>query len=149
MNLKTLVVKLEALSANLEIASSIRERVRIADRIYDALNEIEQQVERFVVQEIGQSFSSVETFKGKAVKSTNGVTQENSGRFEQLSIAEGAKILLREHGVLHGKDIERLLKSGGYTSNSKKFQTTMVVALMRDGGFVNIGKNRWKLKEAA
>jgi hypothetical protein len=147
MNLKNLVAKLEALSDNLEFAQSVRERVRIADRIYEALNEIEQRVETFVVKEIGQSNGSINTLKSKVVESS-GETPNKNGRFADLSIAGAAKILLKEHGVLHGKEIEKLLTTGGYLSNSKKFQTTMVVALRRDAGFVNIGGNRWKLKEA-
>jgi hypothetical protein len=147
MNLKTVVAKLEALSNNLEVAQSVRERVRIADRIYEALNEIEQRVETFVVKEIGQSNGSLNALRATVVPSS-GDSTDAKGRFSEMSIAGAAKILLKEHGVLHGKEIEKLLRSGGYESNSKKFQTTMVVALSRDGGFVNIGKNRWKLKEA-
>lgn len=147
MNLKTLVARLEALSNNLETAQTVRERVRIADRIYDALNEIEQGVETFVVKEIGQSSNAAETLKSMAVKPSDENKTEKKGRFRHLTIAEAGKILLKEHGVLHGKEIEKLLIDGGYKSKSEKFQNTMVVAFRRDGGFENIGGNRWKLKD--
>lgn len=149
MNLKTQVAQLEALSNNLEVATSVRERVRIADRIYEALAEIEQRVEMFVVKEIGQSANSVEVLKLKAVTASPDGPNETTNRFKHMTIADGGKILLKEHGVLHGKEIEKHLKAGGYRSHSHKFQNTMVVAFRRDGGFENIGGNRWKLKDAA
>jgi len=142
MELKTLVAKLEALSTNLEVAQTVRERVRIADRIYEALSEIEQRVETFVVKEIGQPGGVETVLKAPSIRITPA-----KGRFRESTIAEGGKILLKEHGVLHGKEIERLLKEDGYRSNSDKFQNTMVVAFRRDGGFENIGGNRWKLKD--
>jgi hypothetical protein len=148
MNLKTLVERLEALSNNLEVAETVRERVRIADRIYEALNEIEQRVETFVVKEIGQPSNSTETLKSKAVKPLSEDKAERKDRFKHLTIAEAGMILLRERGVLHGKEIENLLIEGGYKSKSEKFQNTMVVAFRRHGGFENIGGNRWKLRDA-
>ena len=87
MNLRTLVAKLEALSNNLEFAQSVRERVRIADRIYEALNEIEQRVETFVVKEIGQSNGAINTLKSKVVASS-GETMDKKGRFADLIARE-------------------------------------------------------------
>ncbi len=147
MNLKTLVERLEALSNNLQVAQTVRERVRIADRIYEALNEIEQRVETFVIKEIGQPTNAAETLKSKAVKLSGDDKTEKKDRFKRLTIAEAGKVLLKERGVLHGKEIENLLIEGGYKSKSEKFQNTMVVAFRRDGGFENIGGNRWKLRE--
>jgi len=139
MNLKTLVERLEALSNNLQVAQTVRERVRIADRIYEALNEIEQRVETFVIKEIGQPTNAAETLKSKAVKLSGDDKTEKKDRFKRLTIAEAGKVLLKERGVLHGKEIENLLIEGGYKSKSEKFQNTMVVAFRRDGGFENIG----------
>ncbi len=119
MELKSLVAKLEVLSSNLEIAQTVRERVRIADRIYEALSEIEQRVETFVVREIGQPSEVGTILKSSPVRTSPPV----KGRFRDVTIAGGGKILLKEHGVLHGREIERLLKADGYKSNSDKFQT--------------------------
>src|ERR1700730_9244503 len=89
MNLKTLVARLETLSDNLEVAETVRDRVRIADRIYEALSEIEQRVETFVVKEIGQSNgAAAATLRSKAVKPSGDEAHEKKGRFEDLTIAE-------------------------------------------------------------
>ena len=66
-------------------------------------------------------------------------------RFKDLSLAESVGILLRENDVLHGKDIEKLIKAGGFQSKSENFQNYLPVALHRAGGFENIGGNRWKI----
>jgi hypothetical protein len=80
-----------------------------------------------------------------------GVTREVSSgakRFKDRGLAEVGKIILQEHGApLHGKEIERLAKAGGYRSESEKFQNYMPVAFKRAGGFENIGKNTWRLNE--
>jgi hypothetical protein len=70
-------------------------------------------------------------------------------RFRSLTLAEVGKILLAENGSLHGKKIEELAKAGGFKGGAKNFQNYMPVAFKRDGGFVNIGGNTWKLKEDA
>src|ERR1035441_5695671 len=136
MDLTPLVQKLGVLSTNLAGTTSIRERVSIADRIFSVLGDIEGQVEQFVVNELGQ----VRT----AVPSTVSVSKD---RFRGMTIAEGGRMLLREHGQLHGKEIERLLKEGGLQSRAEHFQSTIFVAFRRDGGFQNIGGNNWRLKE--
>lgn len=142
MDLKPVVAKLDVLATNLAAAKTIRDRVRISDRIFETLAEVERQVESFVVTEIGQSNSH------RPVASTRDAEEQRSaGRFGGQSLTRAAAILLREHGVLHGKEIERRLKEGGYASSAKKFQTTMRVAFKRHGGFENIGGNRWKLRE--
>ena len=140
MDLMPIVQKLSVLTKNLQGASTIRERVRIADRIFDVLADIERQVEGFVVNELGQT-KSAEIMVEPAHPSAD--------RFRKMTIAEAGKALLAEHGQLHGKELERLLKAGGYQSKAEHFQSTILVAFRRDGGFENVGSNTWRLKPVA
>jgi hypothetical protein len=66
-------------------------------------------------------------------------------RFRDSTLAEIGRVLLAEHDVLHGRDIERLAKAGGFQARTKNFQNYVPVAFKRAGGFENIGGNRWKL----
>lgn len=70
-------------------------------------------------------------------------------RFLESDLAEVARILLGEHNgeVLHGSEIEKLAKAGGYESTSQHFQSYLAIALQRAGGFENIGGNRWRLND--
>jgi hypothetical protein len=71
-------------------------------------------------------------------------------RFKGVILAEVARALIAENsGPLHGKEIERLAKAGGFIGGTNNFQNYLPVALKRDGGFENIGGNTWKLKEFA
>jgi hypothetical protein len=56
---------------------------------------------------------------------------------------------LREHGggPLHGKEIEKLAKAGGYEHGGAHWQGYLAIALKRAGGIENIGLNRWKLND--
>ncbi len=74
--------------------------------------------------------------------------QPRAKRFKDLKLAEIAKILLGDYGLLHGAKIEELAKAGGYTGGTANFQNYLPVALKRDGGFENIGGNTWKLKSS-
>jgi hypothetical protein len=67
-------------------------------------------------------------------------------RFRDLTLVEGAVILLTENGKLHGREIERRLKSGGYQSDAKFFQNMLDSTFKRDGRFKNVGGNTWELK---
>jgi hypothetical protein len=69
----------------------------------------------------------------------------SSKRFRGMTLVAVAKILLEEHGELHGKRIEELGKAGGFKANAKNFQGYLPVAFSRAGGFENVGKNTWKL----
>jgi hypothetical protein len=69
-------------------------------------------------------------------------------RFKDLTLAAIGRVLLGEHETLHGKEIERLAKAGGFKGGAKNFQNYMPVAFKRAGGFENIGGNTWKLKES-
>jgi hypothetical protein len=71
----------------------------------------------------------------------------HSSQFKKLTLAQIGRLLLKEHGRLHGKEIERLARAGGFKSGTKNFQNYMPVAFKRDGGFENIGGNTWRLKE--
>jgi hypothetical protein len=70
-----------------------------------------------------------------------------SKRFRTLNLAAIGRILLSEHGTLHGKEIEKLAKVGGFKGGTNNFQNYMPVAFKRAGGFENVGGNRWKLNE--
>jgi hypothetical protein len=71
------------------------------------------------------------------------------GPFETKTLAEVGRTLLRKHGRLHGSKIEELARSGGFptTMKSKNFQAYLAVSFKRDGGFINLGKNTWRLKQ--
>jgi hypothetical protein len=73
------------------------------------------------------------------------VQQARTTQFKKSTLAQIGKLLLTEHGTLHGKDIERLAKAGGFKGGTKNFQNYMPVAFKRAGGFENIGGNRWRL----
>lgn len=70
-------------------------------------------------------------------------------RFKDMKLAEVGRLLIMERGSLHGKEIERLAKAGGFKGGTNNFQNYLPVAFKRDGGFENIGGNTWKLKESA
>jgi hypothetical protein len=68
-------------------------------------------------------------------------------RFSDKTMSEAAAILLAERKQLHGREIERLLKEGGYRSRSQFFQNVLEATFKRDGRFRNIGGNIWELQE--
>jgi hypothetical protein len=72
-----------------------------------------------------------------------------SKRFKDLKLADVARILIQESndGQLHGSEIERLSRVGGFKGGTANFQNYLPVALKRDGGFVNIGGNTWRLTQ--
>jgi len=72
----------------------------------------------------------------------------DSKRFKNLRLAEVGRILLTEHETLHGSEIEKLAKAGGFTGGTENFQNYMPVAFKRAGGFENIGRNTWRLNPA-
>ncbi|HMD71613.1 MAG TPA: hypothetical protein VKF41_09745 [Bryobacteraceae bacterium] len=67
--------------------------------------------------------------------------------FKNLDLASVGKIILSEHGggPLHGKEIERLAKAGGYEQGGAHWQGYLAIALKRVGGVENVGRNNWKL----
>jgi hypothetical protein len=70
----------------------------------------------------------------------------NSKRFRDMKLADVGRTLIRENcGPLHGSEIEKRAKAGGFPGGTENFQNYMPVAFKRDGGFVNIGRNTWDL----
>lgn len=146
MDLRDQVQALDASAQELSKASSIRDKVRCADRIYDILAECEKLVERFVVTEIAAT--NGHGFSKRSPKHKIGGPRKGPQMFKDMTLAEIGKALLKTHGSLHGSKIEQLAKEGGYKSeNAEHFQSYLAVAFKRDGGFVNTGRNNWKLKE--
>jgi hypothetical protein len=146
VNLRDQVQALDASAQELSKASSIRDKVRCADRIYEILAECEKLVEHFVVTEIGSSNGHGPS--RQAPKHKGGRPRKTPRRFKNMTLAEIGKVLLKEHGTLHGSKIESFAKNGGFKSkNAEHFQSYLAVAFKRDGSFVNTGRNNWKLKE--
>jgi hypothetical protein len=83
-----------------------------------------------------------------APKTAPAMPVRKSWRFKKMILADIGAALIREHGPLHGKKIEELAKAGGFKGGTKNFQNYMPVAFKRDGRFINIGGNTWKLKDA-
>jgi hypothetical protein len=66
--------------------------------------------------------------------------------FKNLTLSQAVKALLQVHKRLHGKEIETLVKEGGYRTKARHFQQNLISASERDGGFINVGGNTWELK---
>jgi hypothetical protein len=69
--------------------------------------------------------------------------------FREMDLASVARIILQEHGggPMHGKEIEKLAKAGGYDKGGAHWQGYLAIALKRAGGIENIGMNRWRLND--
>ena len=69
--------------------------------------------------------------------------------FRTMDLASVGKIILNEHsgGPMHGKEIEKLAKAGGYDKGGAHWQGYLSIALKRAGGVENIGQNRWRLND--
>lgn len=68
-------------------------------------------------------------------------------RFKDLKLADVGKMLLKEHQRLHGAEIEKLARDGGFRGSENNFQTYLRIAFSREGGFKKVGRNVWALKE--
>jgi hypothetical protein len=86
---------------------------------------------------------------GRAAQVHLAALPEGRNKFRGLTLATIGKMLLANGGTLHGKEIERLARAGGYKGGIDNFQNYMPMAFKRDGGFENIGGNNWKLKDEA
>lgn len=152
MDLDPHVQKLSALSKALTDVgrtASIRFRVQMANRIFEVLSEIEHRVEQFIVDELGQVRETSSAGDSRNPENPSRLSGVPSDRFRKMTIAQAASIVLKEAGrPLHGKEIERRVKEGGYRSGAEHFQSTLFVAFRRNGGFENIGANTWRLKES-
>jgi hypothetical protein len=145
LNLQDQVQALDVLAASLSKATSIRDKVKLADRIFEALGACERLVERFIVTELAGTSGTRSLAQAEPIRTTDELTQ--SKRFRDLTLAEVGRLLLKERGLLHGKEIEKLAREGGYKSGGEHFQSYLATAFKREGDFENIGKNRWKLKD--
>jgi hypothetical protein len=151
LNLQNQVQALDALASNLTKATSIRDKVKLADRIFGTLSECESLVERFITTELAGTNGNRSRTQAKSVPqqgSHNADACIQTKRFRKMTLGQIGRMLLKERGVLHGKEIERLAKEGGYKSKGKHFQSSLATAFKREGNFENMGRNRWKLKEA-
>ena len=148
MNLHTQIQALDESTSELAKATSIRDKVRLADRIYGILSECEKLVEHFVVTEIGMNNGhrrSQEEPKPSERRNQNQSRNPTGKEFKDLTLAQIGKRLLEEHGTLHGSEIEKRAKAAGFKSDSEHFQSYLALAFKRAGGFENLGKNTWML----
>ena len=141
MTIESQVQALQALIDNLGKAATLREKIRLADRIYAALGECERLVDKFIADTVGGGESGAKSTGEQAEAARSGVSTRESGKseapgykdpgprqFKNMKLASVGRILLRDRGVLHGAEIERLAKLGGFESNAKTFQPYLSVA---------------------
>jgi hypothetical protein len=147
-------------------ANTFMQRVHFADHIYRSWVAMNGELEQFLksgkpemIEEVsveGIPISRPKSIRGRKVDKTAQLAlrhrpeterDEHRLRFRDKTMAEGAAILLAEKKQLHGRDIEHLLKEGGYRSRSQFFQNVLEATFKRDGRFRNIGGNIWELKE--
>jgi hypothetical protein len=156
--LKDLVEKLGEYCTQMTGAPYFRAQVHMAEHVFDTLGDINLEVEHFL-KSANHPAAGSKAGRPSRVPPRPATTQivhpehdephlKLKGQpFRKMTLAQAARELLAEHAVLHGKDIERLALEGGYRTASKNFQSTMVIAFQRDGGFENVGRNRWRLKQ--
>src|ERR1039457_2201499 len=118
MDLTTQIQALQAMACNLGSATSVREKVKLADHIFEVLSECEKLVEGFIVTELSTTNGSNRNHQVE--KSSAQQTEKptapivTSKRFKGMTLADVGRILLKESAVLHGKEIETLAKGGGF-----------------------------------
>jgi hypothetical protein len=146
LDIHSQVRTLESLAGDLAKAASIREKVELGARIFGALAECEKLVERFMISEMATDSSDDNARDKREARADESHYREpNARQFRDMKLSDIGSVLLRERSELHGKEIERLAKAGGFKSTGKSFQGYLAVAFRRAGGFRNIGKNRWRL----
>jgi hypothetical protein len=137
-------------------------RVHFAEHMYSLLDTIELEIQRIVQtspQEPNYTVTDLPSGLIRAQQNGEDRDQACDGAasshveprsrrlpFRNMTLAQAGKALLREHGQLHGKEIERRVKDGGYKTKARHFQQSLLSAFERDGGFENIGGNIWQLK---
>ena len=130
--------------------TAIKQLLEQRERIQEALKTLGYLAPASAISGNGNTHSPNKADAGKNAASPPAEQAHHARqRFKDLKLAEVGKILLKENGSLHGKDIEKLAKAGGFKGGVNGFQNYMPVAFKRDGSFVNIGGNTWKLKESA
>lgn len=168
--LKPFIEQLSQYADELEHSDVFRMRIHFEEHMYGLLDTIEKEVQRVVLATPQEDYRVSEFVVGTSLSfdpSTSAPTAEAAGQscesgelgvphvpkprrlpFCNMTSAQAAKVLLIEHGQLHGKEIERRVKEGGYKTKARHFQQSLLSAFQRDGGFENIGGNVWKLKNA-
>lgn len=137
---------LETLLENLSGATSTKDKVRIANRIYDTMSLFEMTVEECVKGAMDSNGGAKNRPPTPVVTPPQYPNIAAAKKYRNMKLADIGRSLLQERGVLHGKEIERLAKDGGFKSeNRSNFQSYLAVAFSRAGGFQNIGKNQWRL----
>jgi len=154
MSLKSLIQQLDAFAESFNSAPHFRARVHFAEHIYDALDDISKELEATIAAPHHERRKR-ET-ESRAHRNLQLVLPEDHrdepssppspARFREKTLVQAARVLLGDHGQLHGKAIEDLLKAGGYETTAEHFQSSMAVAFKRDGGFENVGGNLWRLR---
>jgi hypothetical protein len=147
-DIKVLIQKLDALADELLAAPHFRARVHMAEHVYDAIGDIMESLEN-VVKNTKDDVTEASGVPEISMDHLDEPRATSPLRFRKLTLVRIARILLKEQGQLHGREIERLAKEGGYKSAAEHFQSMLSVALKRDGGFENVGGNQWRLKPAS
>jgi hypothetical protein len=157
--LLTLAADIDYYVHELLASERFMKRVHFADHLQGTWFQMVKEIEHFVKtgkpelieEKPAKKFASPKRAKLRALDAPHEdhakvKPDEHQSRFRDRTMAAGAAILLAEHGKLHGSDIERLLKEGGYRSKSKFFQNVLDSTFKRDGRFRNVGGNTWELK---
>lgn len=144
-------------SANDDIVQKALSAAKQAEELKGAaiekLLELRAQIERDLVT-LGYHPAAPPATNGRAPKQASPEKWSAPKRsvegkpFKDLTLARVGRILLSEHGTMHGSEIERLAKQGGFKSKADRFQSYLAVAFKRDGGFENTGGNNWILNDA-
>jgi hypothetical protein len=85
---------------------------------------------------------------GGPTRPESGKNSKPNTRFRDLALAQVVYELLSHHDQLHGTEIERLAREGGFRGGTNNFQNYLPMALKRAGGFENLGRNTWMLNPA-
>jgi hypothetical protein len=146
-------------------AKSFMSRVHFADHIYRSWVAMQKELEQFLksgkpemIDEVSVDAIPINRSKGVRGRKaespqpalrhgSDSERDEHRQRFSDKTMSEAAAVLLAEKKQLHGREIERLLKEGGYRSKSQFFQNVLEATFKRDGRFRNVGGNIWELKE--
>jgi hypothetical protein len=154
--IETQVKALEALATNLANAKSVREKISSAHNIFATLAECEKLIEKFIVSDIALLSGNANSEERQKVappvtridadKQNAAVTDPN--RFAAMALADIGRELLSDGRTMHGLEIERIAKTGGFKSDAVHFQSYLSVAFKRRGGFENVGKNNWRLNSS-
>ena len=153
-----LATDMEYYARELLDAEPFMKKVHFADHLQTAWFQLKDEIEHFIktgeVKLAREKNITNERPSSKQLRIVKGDDLHESHpkpdlglRFRNVTMADGAALLLAEHKQLHGKKIEELLKAGGYRSKSQFFQNVLDSTFKRDGRFRNLGRNTWELNE--